>query len=65
MQFPDPHFKARHKKRRVVQPQLVRAVARLMPAGGDHRLLLALTFAFVSALLGPLRAAAAYLDLIV
>ncbi|KAK9909195.1 hypothetical protein WJX75_008585 [Coccomyxa subellipsoidea] len=34
VQFPDPHFKARHKKRRVVQPQLVRAIARIMPRGG-------------------------------
>lgn len=34
VQFPDPHFKTRHKKRRVVQPQLVRAVARMMPRGG-------------------------------
>ncbi|BDA41833.1 probable tRNA (guanine-N(7)-)-methyltransferase at N-terminal half [Coccomyxa sp. Obi] len=34
VQFPDPHFKTRHKKRRVVQPQLVRAIARMMPRGG-------------------------------
>ncbi|EIE25586.1 S-adenosyl-L-methionine-dependent methyltransferase, partial [Coccomyxa subellipsoidea C-169] len=34
IQFPDPHFKTRHKKRRVVQPQLVRAIARMMPTGG-------------------------------
>ena len=27
IQFPDPHFKKRHHKRRVVQPALVRAVA--------------------------------------
>lgn len=35
MQFPDPHFKARHKKRRIVQRQLVHAIGRLMPAGGE------------------------------
>ncbi|PRW58022.1 tRNA (guanine-N(7)-)-methyltransferase isoform A [Chlorella sorokiniana] len=34
VQFPDPHFKARHKKRRTVQKQTVEAVARLMPPGG-------------------------------
>ncbi|GIL85930.1 hypothetical protein Vretimale_8993 [Volvox reticuliferus] len=38
IQFPDPHFKRRHHKRRVVQPQLVRALRDLMPPGG--RLLL-------------------------
>jgi tRNA (guanine-N7-)-methyltransferase len=27
IQFPDPHFKARHQKRRVVQPQLIEAIA--------------------------------------
>lgn len=27
IQFPDPHFKARHQKRRVVQPALVQAIA--------------------------------------
>ena len=35
LQFPDPHFKARHKKRRVVQPQLVRAITARMPPGGE------------------------------
>ncbi|EFJ47757.1 hypothetical protein VOLCADRAFT_61222 [Volvox carteri f. nagariensis] len=38
IQFPDPHFKRRHHKRRVVQPQLVTALRDLMPRGG--RLLL-------------------------
>ena len=36
-QFPDPHFKNKHKKRRVVQPELVQAVAAHMPPGGDRR----------------------------
>lgn len=31
---PDPHFKKRHRKRRVVQPPLVRAVARRLAPGG-------------------------------
>ena len=34
IQFPDPHFKKRHRKRRVVQPQLVAAVRDLLPSGG-------------------------------
>ena len=34
IQFPDPHFKKRHHKRRVVQPQLVSAIKSLMPQGG-------------------------------
>jgi tRNA (guanine-N7-)-methyltransferase len=33
IQFPDPHFKARHAKRRVVTPELVKTLARFMPAG--------------------------------
>jgi tRNA (guanine-N7-)-methyltransferase len=33
IQFPDPHFKARHAKRRVVTPELVTALARFMPSG--------------------------------
>ncbi len=33
-QFPDPHFKRKHRKRRVVQPQLVAALARLVRSGG-------------------------------
>lgn len=36
MQFPDPHFKNKHKKRRVVQPELVQAVAANMPPGGER-----------------------------
>ena len=34
LQFPDPHFKMKHKKRRVIQPELVHALAHLMPPGG-------------------------------
>lgn len=33
IQFPDPWFKKRHQKRRVVQPQLVSDLAEFMPAG--------------------------------
>jgi tRNA (guanine-N7-)-methyltransferase len=33
LQFPDPHFKARHAKRRVVTPELVTALAKFMPSG--------------------------------
>ena len=33
-QFPDPHFKRKHRKRRVVQAQLVAALAALMRPGG-------------------------------
>lgn len=33
IQFPDPHFKKRHRKRRVVQPNFVRDVARAMRPG--------------------------------
>jgi tRNA (guanine-N7-)-methyltransferase len=33
IQFPDPHFKARHAKRRVVTPELVTTLARFMPTG--------------------------------
>lgn len=36
MQFPDPHFKKRHKKRQVVQAQLVTDLAELMSPGGDQ-----------------------------
>lgn len=36
VQFPDPHFKAKHKKRRMVQPALVAAMCRsLQPEGGE------------------------------
>lgn len=34
IQFPDPWFKKRHQKRRVVQPELVAELAALMPVGG-------------------------------
>ncbi|MEO0455282.1 MAG: tRNA (guanosine(46)-N7)-methyltransferase TrmB [Cyanobacteria bacterium P01_A01_bin.114] len=34
IQFPDPWFKKRHQKRRVVQPQLVQELAQYMPVGG-------------------------------
>ena len=33
IQFPDPHFKARHAKRRVVTPELVQTLAKFMPEG--------------------------------
>lgn len=33
MQFPDPHFKTRHHKRRHVQPRLCREMAETMPTG--------------------------------
>jgi len=33
IQFPDPHFKARHAKRRVVTPELVTVLAKYMPTG--------------------------------
>lgn len=33
IQFPDPWFKKRHQKRRVVQPELVAVLAGLMPPG--------------------------------
>ncbi|KAL6781634.1 hypothetical protein ACKKBF_B08820 [Auxenochlorella protothecoides x Auxenochlorella symbiontica] len=34
IQFPDPQFKRRHRKRRIVQRGLVDSVAELMPRGG-------------------------------
>ena len=34
LQFPDPHFKKKHKKRRVVQPQLIQAIDRRLAPGG-------------------------------
>ena len=34
LQFPDPHFKKKHKKRRVVQPQLIEAIERRLAPGG-------------------------------
>jgi tRNA (guanine-N7-)-methyltransferase len=33
IQFPDPHFKAKHAKRRVATPELVETLARFMPPG--------------------------------
>lgn len=35
IQFPDPWFKKRHQKRRVVQPELVTTLATYLPAGGE------------------------------
>ncbi|NJL87496.1 MAG: tRNA (guanosine(46)-N7)-methyltransferase TrmB [Leptolyngbyaceae cyanobacterium SM1_1_3] len=35
IQFPDPWFKKRHQKRRVVQPGLIRTLAELMPPGAE------------------------------
>ncbi|MDB9529190.1 tRNA (guanosine(46)-N7)-methyltransferase TrmB [Oscillatoria sp. CS-180] len=34
IQFPDPWFKKRHQKRRVVQPELVQSLARFLPNTG-------------------------------
>eukprot|EP00752_Nemacystus_decipiens_P016305 g14581.t1 len=34
IQFPDPHFKARHYKRRVVQPELVTCIEKHLRPGG-------------------------------
>ena len=34
IQFPDPWFKKRHQKRRVVQPELVAVLAEVMPTDG-------------------------------
>jgi tRNA (guanine-N7-)-methyltransferase len=34
IQFPDPWFKKRHQKRRVVQPELVQSLAQHLPPGG-------------------------------
>jgi tRNA (guanine-N7-)-methyltransferase len=35
IQYPDPCFKTRHAKRRVVQPELVNDIARYLPRGGE------------------------------
>lgn len=35
IQFPDPWFKQRHSKRRVMQPELVAALAQVLPKGGQ------------------------------
>ena len=34
IQFPDPHFKAKHHKRRVVQPALIEEIAAALQPGG-------------------------------
>lgn len=34
IQFPDPWFKKRHQKRRVLQPELVNDLAHVLPGGG-------------------------------
>jgi tRNA (guanine-N7-)-methyltransferase len=34
-QFPDPHFKKRHKKRRMVQQSVVQAARELLVPGGE------------------------------
>lgn len=34
IQFPDPHFKKKHRKRHSVQPELCTALAAVMPPGG-------------------------------
>ena len=35
IQFPDPHFKKSHQKRRVVTPELVNILAKFIPEGGE------------------------------
>lgn len=35
IQFPDPWFKSRHHKRRVLQPDLLQALAATLPEGGE------------------------------
>lgn len=35
IQFPDPCFKKRHHKRRILQPELARRMAELLPVGGE------------------------------
>jgi tRNA (guanine-N7-)-methyltransferase len=35
IQYPDPCFKTKHAKRRVVQPELVDDIARYLPQGGE------------------------------
>jgi tRNA G46 methylase TrmB len=37
-QFPDPHFKKRHQKRRMVQQSVVQAARELLVPGGEHQL---------------------------
>jgi tRNA G46 methylase TrmB len=36
-QFPDPHFKKRHRKRRMVQPSVVQVARDLLVPGGEGR----------------------------
>lgn len=36
IQFPDPHFKRRHKKRQIFQPQLIDAITHRLPPGGER-----------------------------
>ncbi|MEL7035785.1 MAG: tRNA (guanosine(46)-N7)-methyltransferase TrmB [Cyanobacteria bacterium J06592_8] len=35
IQFPDPWFKRRHQRRRMVQPELVAELSRFIPVGGE------------------------------
>lgn len=35
VQFPDPWFKKRHQKRRVIQPEIVQAIAQYLIPGGE------------------------------
>lgn len=35
IQFPDPCFKKRHQKRRILQPKVVRRLVELLPIGGE------------------------------
>jgi tRNA (guanine-N7-)-methyltransferase len=35
IQYPDPCFKNKHAKRRIVQPELVNEIARYLPSGGE------------------------------
>jgi len=35
IQFPDPHFKKHHQKRRVVTPQLIATLVKFLPTGGE------------------------------
>lgn len=55
VQFPDPCFKKRHQKRRILQPGFVRDMVKLLPVGGevfaqsDVRALAEEMYAFLSA----------------
>lgn len=35
LQYPDPHWKTRYRKRRIVQPQLVQAIADMLSPDGQ------------------------------